>query len=175
MNEEELAELQKIAAAFAEGLESKLATKLDEAIAGIDEKIKLNAEANAALQEKAKAAFEQLPEVIKNQVAGQLQVNLKGIIEEVSNQFEEKVKALASGAGAGPDGAGLSLNNLLAHSDQIISIVNAFRSPTTEQAMMSQMNFVMRWHSLLTKLEKGGGSGDEVTKAIADTFTEKPG
>ncbi len=173
---EPLDEIRMMVAKFAEGIETRLADSLAKYAVAVDARIDQNAAATNELTSKAKAALEALPSVIQGQVETQLTANLKGIIEEVGAKFEERLKALAAGGEPGADGAGggLGLQQLLSHSDQIIGIVNAFRSPTTEQAMMGQMNFVMKWHSILSKLEKGGGSGDDFTKAIADTFTQQP-
>lgn len=171
MTDEELATIQKVVTKAVEGVETKLAASLSKAIEGINTKIDLNAAAAGEIQSTVKVALEAMPHLIKEHVEGELQTNLKGIVEEVGKQFEGKFKAM-TGSGAG-SGDGMNLNNLLAHSEQIIGVINAFRSPTTEAAMLSQMNFVMKWHSLLSKLEKGGGAPDEVTKAIASTFTEK--
>ena len=162
MTPEELAEIQKMVVKVAEEVESRLATSLDKAIEGINSKVESTTATASDLQAKAKVTFEALPALIQRQVENQLQ--------DLTKQFEERQKELA-GAGDSGGGAGLNLNSLLANSDKIVAVVNAFRSPTTEQAMLSQMNFVMKWHSLLSKLEKGGGSGEEFTKAIASTFT----
>lgn len=170
---EQLDELQKMAAAFAEGIETRLADRLDKAIGVINNKIELNAAATAEMTAKAKTALDAVPHLIQEHVENQLQANLKGIVEEVGNQFEKKVEAMAGGGNSGTPGSGMSLRELLSNSDKIIGVINAWKQPTTEQAMLSQMNFVMKWHSLLSKLEKGGGSGDEFTQAIASTFTEK--
>lgn len=166
MTKEELAELQKMVTVAAGEIEGRLATSLDKTIEGINNKIDLAVDLNA----KSKAAFETIPSLIQEQIESQLKVNLKGIVEEVGNQFEGKMKAMAGGNSAAP-GGGLNFESLLANSDKIVAVVNAFRSPTTEAAMLAQMNFVMKWHSLLSKLEKGGGAPDEITKAIASTFT----
>ena len=167
MTPEEMAELKSVVSQATEAIEGRLFESLTKAI----EEIKGKAAAADELQSKAKIALEAVPNLIQEQIEAQLKVNLKGIVEEVGNKFEERVKAMGGSTGA--NGGGMNLDKLLANSDKIIGVVNAFRSPTTEQAMMGQMNFVMRWHSLLSKLEKGGGSGDDVTKAIADTFTEQ--
>lgn len=170
MEPEELAQLQEMVTKAAEAIESKLAATLGAAIEGINSQFESNAAAAAEIQSQAKAALETVPHLIQEHVENQLQANLKGIVEEVGNQFEAKVKAMAGGGSGDGAGGGMGIEKLLANSDKIIGIVNAFRSPTTEQAMMGQMAFVMKWHGLLSKLEKGGGTGDEVTKAIADTF-----
>lgn len=173
MTEEELAELQKMVAVAAEEIENRLASKLEQLTEGIYSKVTQDVETTIEDKTgKTKVVLEALPHLIQEHVESQLKANLTGIVEEVSKQFEGKVNAMAGDDSAG--GGGLSLDHLLKNSDKIIGVVNAFRQPTTEQAMMAQMNFVMKWHSLLSKLEKGGGSGDEVAKAIASTFaTEK--
>lgn len=165
MTKEELAEIQKMVTVAAGEIEGRLATSLDKTIEGINNKIDLAVDLNA----KSKAAFETIPGLIQEQIESQLKVNLKGIVEEVGKQFEGKMKAMAGGGDSA--GGSMGLRDLLADSDKVIAIVNAFRQPTTEAAMLAQMNFVMKWHSLLSKLEKGGGSGDEFTKTIASTFT----
>ena len=165
----DLAALQRIVTEAVGAIEDRLASKIDEVMQGINSKIEANEIITAELQAKAKTAFETLPQIMQDQIQTQLQTNLKGIIEQVSTQFEEKVKAMAGEAGA--SGGGMSFDKLLANSDKIIGVVNAFRAPTTDQAMMSEMNLIFRWHGLLSKLEKGGGSGEDITKAIADTFT----
>lgn len=165
MTEEELAELQKMVTVAAEGIEGRLAASLDKTIEGINNKIDLAVDLNA----KSKAAFEAVPHLIQEHVEAQLQANLKGIVEEVGKQFEGKMKAITSSGNS--TGGSMGLRDLLADSDKVIGIINAVRQPTTEAAMLSQMNFVMKWHSLLSKLEKGGGAPDEITKAIASTFT----
>jgi len=169
MTDEEMAEIQKMVTMAAQEVEGRLATSLDKTIESLNNKIALNATAAAEVQNKAKIALETVPNLIQEQIESQLRANLTGIVEEVGKQFQAKVKE-AGGNSAAP-GGGLSLESLLAHSDKLVAVVNAFRSPTTEQAMMGQMSFVMKWHQLLSKLEKDGGSGDEFTKAIADTFT----
>ena len=170
MTEEELAELQNMVATAAKGIEDRLADSLGKAIEAINNKIELNATASAELQTRAKTAFETLPVLIQEHVEGQLKANLTGIIDEVGNRFEEKVKAMAKGGGNSGAPGGLGIQDLLAHSDKIIGVINAWKQPTTEAAMMSQMQLIFRWHGLLSKLEKGGGSGQDVTQAIADTF-----
>ncbi len=174
MTPEELAQLQEMVTKAAELVEGKLAASLNTAIEGINSKIETNEATTANLQATAKTAFETLPNIIQEKVENQLEGSLKVISEEIGKQFEGKMKALATGGkdGEGAPG-GLNLPYLLEKSDKIVEVINAFRSPTTEQAMMGQMAFVMKWHGLLSKLEKGGGTGDEVTKAIADTFTNQ--
>lgn len=163
-----LNELNTMVLKAAGDIENQLGEKLEAAIAGINTNIEANAAAVDEIQVKARSVIEAMPNLIQEHIEGQLKANLKGIIDNISDTFEEKVKEMAGGGSNG--GGSLNLATLLEHSDKIIGVINAFRSPTTEQAMMGQMNFVMRWHSLLSKLEKGGGSGEEVTRAISDTF-----
>lgn len=165
MTKEELAEITEMVTKAAEGIESRLADSLKNAIEGFNSK----AAAATELQSKSEAALKVLPDLIQKQVESQLKTNLTGIVDEIGKQFEAKVKE-ASGNSEAPEG-GLNIPYLLDNSDKLIAIFNAWKQPTTEQAMLSQMNFVMKWHSLLTKLEKGGGTADEATKAIASTFT----
>jgi len=164
--EEQLAELQKMVTMAAGEIEGRLATSLNQAIAGINEKIDLGAAAAAELQNNAKIAFETLPNVIQENVETQLKANLKGIVEEVGKQFEGKVKE----AGGGNSGTGITMESILANSDKLVAVVQAFRSPTTDQAMAANMGMIFKWHGLLSKIEKGGSSGEEITKAIQDTF-----
>jgi len=166
MTPEEMAELKSVVSQATEAIEGRLFESLTKAI----EEIKGKAAAADELQSKAKIALEAVPNLIQEQIEAQLKGNLKGIVEEVGNQFEEKMKEKLGG-GTGSNGGAVSLDKLLANSDKIIGVVNAIRSPTTEQAMMGQLNFGMKIHSLMSKLEKGGGSGDEFAKTIADTFT----
>ena len=166
----QLAELQKMVAMAAKGIEDRLADSLGKVIEGINSKIELNAAASAELQARAKTAFETLPALIQEHVESQMKANFTGIVEAVSQKFEEKVKAMAKGGGNSGAPGGLGIQDLLAHSDKIIGVINAWKQPTTEAAMMGQMNLIFRWHGLLSKLEKGGGSGQDVTEAIASTF-----
>ena len=170
MTEEELAELQNMVAMAAKGIEDRLADSLGKAIEGINSKVEVNATASDELQSKAKVAFETLPALIQENVESQLKANFTGIVEAVGKKFEEKVKAMAGGDNSGAPGVGLTAGSLLANSDKIIGLINAWKQPTTEAAMMGQMNLIFRWHGLLSKLEKGGGSGADVTQAISDTF-----
>lgn len=176
MELEEIAELQKMVTAAAEVVENKLADSLKEAIESINTKVDASVVASTDLQAKAKIAFEALPNMIKEHVEGTLSENIKSIGEELSKQFEGKVKAMiGAGGGNSAGGGSMGLRDLLAESDKIIGVINAWKQPTTDQAMMGQMNLIFRWHGLLSKLEKGGGSGEDITKAIADTFTtQKP-
>jgi len=162
MTEEELAEMQKMITAAAGQIESKLAGTLQEVLVGVNAKVEAAEAVSSELQVKAKAAFEALPALIQKQVENQLQ--------DLTKQLEEKAEAMSGGGNSGGGGAGVNFRDLLAHSDKIIGVINAWKQPTTEAAMMGQMNLIFRWHGLLSKLEKGGGSGDDVTKAIADTF-----
>ena len=171
MTPEELAELKEVVSKAAEAIEGRLAESLNQGIEGLNSKIDSTKAAADEIQSKAKTALEGVPQLIQDQIEVQLKTNLKGIVEDVGNQFEERVKALGGSAGA--NGGGMSLDKLLANSDKIIGVVNAFRAPTTDQAMMSEMNLIFRWHGLLSKLEKGGGSGEDLTKQIANTFTPK--
>lgn len=173
MEAEELEQLKGVVSQAAEEIEGRLAVSLNKAIEGLDAKISSAAATGEALKSTATTALEALPNLIQEKIEAQLKDNLQGIVEEVGNRFEERLKAGAgAGAGAGKNGGpGLDFNALLGNSDKIIGVINAFRSPTTEQAMMGQMNFVMKWHQLLSKMEKGGGSGDDLTSAIAETFT----
>lgn len=174
MTKEELDQLKGVVSQAAEEIEGRLAESLNKAIEGLDAKIAATTAAGDALKSTATTALEALPNMIQEKIEAQLQDNLQGIVEEVGNRFEERVKAVAGAAGAGAGkngGAGLDFSSLLGQSDKIISVINAFRSPTTDQAMMGQMNFVMKWHKLLSTMEKGGGSGEDITSAIADTFT----
>ncbi len=150
----QLAELQKMMAAALGEVEERLGNKLTSTL--------------GAMQEYEKKLGESLPTLVNSAVMA----NLPKIVQEVTSKVKEEFAEVISnnqGNSAAP-GGGLTMENLLSHSDKLIGLVNAFRSPTTEQAMLGQMNFVMKWHSLLSKLEKGGGSGDDVTKAIASTF-----
>jgi len=162
MTEEELAEMQKMITAAAGQIESKLAGTLQEVLVGVNAKVEAAEAVSSELQVKAKAAFEALPALIQKQVENQLQ--------DLTKQLEEKAEAMSGGGNSGGGGAGVNFRDLLAHSDKIIGVINAWKQPTTEAAMMGQMNLIFRWHGLLSKLEKGGGAGDDVTKAIADTF-----
>lgn len=163
-----LEDLQELVMLAAGAIEKKLVEKLDQTILSLNEKIDNNAKAALEITANAKKAMETVPNVIQEHVEAQLKSNLTGIVKEVGDQFEAKIKSYAGGGNGAA--AGDFFEKMIGHSDKIIGIINAFRSPTTEQAMLSQMNFVMRWHQVLSKLEKGGGSGTDVTKAIAETF-----
>lgn len=170
MEEADRAEVEKMVAKAAKEAEARLVTGMAKAMEPISKKIDLAIDLNT----QSKAAFEAVPGLIKEQVANHLTENIASIGEELSKQFEGKMKAMMGGGGDNSGGGtGLGLGQLLNQSDKIIGIVNAFRQPTTEAAMLGQMNLVMKWHSILSKLEKGGGSPDDITKQIADTFTEK--
>ena len=170
MTDQELEQIQKMVTVAAEEIEGRLATSMEKAIGGITEKITQQEGATKDLQAKAKAAFDNMPGIIKEHVESQLQTNLAGIVAEVGKQFEGKVKAMAGGDNSEGAGGPLSVREVLSQSDKIVNIINAWKQPTTEAAMLSQMNFVMKWHGVLSKIEKGGGSSDELNKAIAETF-----
>ncbi len=174
MDEAELAQLKEMVTTAVDGVETKLADSLGKAIAGLTEKLDSTAQTGTDIQKQTKMALEAVPNLIREHVENQLQVNLKGIVEEVSNKFEEKVKVLA-GANGGGAGGGAFVDKIIANSDKLIGAVNAFRAPTTEGALMGQMNLIFRWHGLLSKLEKGEGSGEDITKAISETFTPPQG
>lgn len=165
MDDVDRAEVQEMVTGAIKEAESRLLISLGDTMEGIN--AKLDGMAGAASE--VQATVQSLPNLIQSQVESQLKVNLSGIIAEVGKQFEDKMKAMAGGAVA--DGGGMSLDKLLTQSDKIVSLVNAFRSPTTEQAMMGQMNFVFRWHKLLSQFEKGGGTPDEIAEQLTKTFT----
>lgn len=166
--EPEMDGVQQLILAAASQIEGRLANTLNQAIDGINARIEANAASAIELTANAKLAIDNMPAMIQERVEGQLRVNLKGIVEEIANQFEEKVKKFAGDGTGGMD----FLDRAMTHSDKIIGIVNALRAPTTEQAMMNQMTMIFRWHTLLSKLEKGGGSPGDVTDAIANTFAK---
>lgn len=164
MTEEELAQIQTMVTAAAQIVEDKLGGTLTQVVESINSKISVNEKAFDDLQVKAKTAFESLPTVIHTQVENQLAV--------LTKQFEERQKEPGANAGGGNSGGAL-VDKLLANSDKLIGMWTAYKQPTTEAAMMGQMNLIFRWHGLLSKLEKGGGTGDDITKAIADTFNKE--
>jgi len=168
--------LQRVAAQIAGSIETKLSGQIDASIGSLSRKVE-------GLENQFKTALDAVPILIKEQIEGQIAANIKGISVEINRQFEEKIKALpgaqkllaaTEGKENGGGLGGISLSSVLQNPEGIISIINAFRSPTTEVAMMSQMNFVMKWHKILNQMEKGGGIGTDVTSAIADTFTQAP-
>lgn len=168
MTDEERAELQEMVGKVAEGIENRLADTLKEAIGSISEAVGENKTAVTKIENKAKLAFETLPTLIQEQVETRMKANVTSIIEELGKQYKGKVAEL----GGNNEGAiaGFGLRELLAHSEQIIAVIQAWKQPTTEQAMLAQMNFVMKWHALLSKVEKGGGTPDEITQRITETF-----
>ncbi len=158
MTEEEKVELQNMVTAAAQVTEERLIAIFGPIIEGINKKVEVSVKASSELETKAKTAFDTLPAVIHTQVENQLGV--------LTKQFEERQKETGGNSGGGGD----YLDKLLANSDKLIGMWNAYKQPTTEAAMTAKMNEVFNWHRLLSKLEKGGGSGEDVTKAIADTF-----
>lgn len=168
MTKEELDQIQKMMTQGAEAIEKKLATSLNQAIAGINEKVDNNAAAAAEIVANAKAAVSTMPNLIQEHVEAQLKTNITSIVKEVGKQFEGKLRDATGGKGA--DGGSMGIRELLGQSDQIINIINAWKQPTSEQALMGQMNFIMKWHNILNKIEKGGGSGEELTAQIGKTF-----
>lgn len=171
LTKEELEQIQKMMTTAAGIVETKLGTSLNKAIEGIDAKVEASTKAATDLVANAKAAVSAMPNLIQEHVEAQLRTNLTGIVEEVGKQFEAKMKEKLAGGG-NSEGGSMSLRELLEQSPKVIEIINAWKQPTTEQAMLSQLNFGMKIHSLMSKLEKGGGSGDEFAKTIASTFTE---
>jgi len=126
------------------------------------------------LNEQIKTGFETFTRPI---IEKQVQAALPGVVEQVARQFQGDPGRGGAQGGAATEGAprptfGLNIGDLLAHSPQIIEIINAFRSPTTDQAIGQQMGFIMKWHGLLSKIEKGGGRPDDLTSAIGETFAK---
>lgn len=166
LTKEELAALQKMMAKAVDEIETKLATSLNNAIEGINTKVDNSAAAAAEIVANAKTAVTTIPNLIQEHIEAQLKTNITSIVEEVGKQFEAK---LMEKTGGKTDGS-LGVRDLLDHSDQIINVINAWKQPTSEQALMGQMNFIMKWHGILNKIEKGGGSGEELTTQISKTF-----
>lgn len=167
MEKEELAAIQKMMTKAVGEVEKKLATSLNNAIEGINTKVEASTKAATDLVANAKAAVQAMPNLIQEHVEAELKTNITSIVEEVGKQFEAKLKEKTGGKGA--DGS-LGIRDLLEHSDQVINVINAWKQPTSEQALMGQMNFIMKWHNILSKIEKGGGSGEELTSQISKTF-----
>lgn len=164
-------------AKIVEAVEGGISDRLDSIVAGINQTLaslnqalKKNAEDIAAIQQKNQNTFAALPDIINDH----LSKALPAIQQEIGSQLGEKLKAtLEAGGGAGGGngaGGGLSVQGIAKIAPQIIEIINAWKQPTTEQAMMGQMQNIFKWHQLLTKLEKGGGSASDITSQIADTF-----
>lgn len=173
MTEQELAELRKMVDIAARGIEDRLITSFGGIIAGLNEKIALSDKAASELETKAGKAFESLPVIIKTQVENQLQDLTKQLEARQAGPGDDGEGKPAGGAGGASGGfGGFSVGELLKNGPQIVELIKAWRQPGTEQQMMGQMNLIFRWHGLLSKLERGGGSGEDISKTIADTFTK---
>ena len=146
MTEEEKVELQNMVTMAAQGIEERLIATFGPIIEGINKKVDLSSKASSELESKAKTAFDTLPAVIHTQVENQLGV--------LTKQFEERQKEAGNGGQSGSGGGGAFLDKLLANSDKLIGMWNAYKQPTTEAAMTAKMNEVFNWHRLLSKLEK---------------------
>lgn len=149
-----------------------LADSMDSAIEEITKALQANSEAIVSIRQQTAEVLQQVPTLINNQVEGKLSANLQTIISQVNAQFEEKLKAtLGAGNGNGNGAAGqLSLGGLAQLAPQIIEVINAWKQPSSEQAMAGQMANIFKWHQLLSKLEKGGLNAETITESIAETF-----
>jgi hypothetical protein len=179
-------DLSPEAAKIVEVVESGISDRLDSIVAGVNQTLASlnralseNKEAIEELRVKTQNAVATMPDLINDQVEAKLMANIKSIQEQINEQFETKFKAAMGSGGGGGAAPGDGLGSILSQTPRIIEIINAFRQPTTDQAMMSQMSFVMKWHKLLSSLEKGGGDTDELSNRITETFApggqEAPG
>lgn len=182
MNIRQLERLQKMVTETVGEVENRLADKLQEIAGAIHENVNKIAgelkrlqEAQASQATQIQETLEAAPKMIQEEIQIQLKANVAGIVAEYKKQMGGKAAVTTPDneqSGAAPGLGGLSIDGLLGHADKIVELINAFRSPTTDQAMMSQMNFVIKWHNILNKIEKGGGTGEELTKQIAETFKD---
>lgn len=179
MTDEELTELRTMVDIAAKGIEDRLIASFGTIIAGLNTKISQGEKAASDLESKATTAFNTLPVIIKTQVENQL--------KDLTKQLEAGKSGDMSGGGESADGesgggaprggnsggfGGFNVGELLQYAPKVIEMINAWKQPGTEQQMMGQMNLIFRWHGLLSKLEKGGGSGEDITTAVADTFNK---
>ncbi len=167
----QLAALRDMAAKFAEGIEIRLAESLNSAIEGIRAEVEKSLAVATEVQGKASEAFKALPDLVQGGIEKQLKANLAGITEEINRIFEEKVKAMTGGGNSAGGGGGLNIPYIIDHADKIIEMWNAYKQPTSEQAISAKLSEIYKWHGLLSKIEKGGIPGDDLTKQIAETFT----
>ena len=176
MTPEELQEIKALLISASEGVERHLLASMNDSLKNLNEKIDATAKASDDIQVLATNTFANLPAMLQERVEKALNDNVKGIIEQIGKQNEEQFKELMGGVKAGGEnggGGGLTLQNLLAQSDKLMGLVNAWRTPTTEQATAVDIDRIFNWHRLLSKLEKGGGTSDDLNTEIKGTFIPK--
>lgn len=178
---EQMAALQQVVSKAVSEIEGRLADKLQEIAVKVDANIKQVAAEVKGLQERQEKQGAELtetlmaaPQLIQGLIEEQIKANYAGIMEQYKQQIDGKVAAANNSGKEGEVAApavlgGFDIGSLLKHSDEVIKLVNAFRPPANvENEMMSQMNFVMKWHNILSKFEKGGGASEDITKAISE-------
>lgn len=101
----------------------------------------------------------------------------KSIFEQMEAQLETKMKSRDGNDNpAGNSEQPGAVNNLLANATiaDVVEVIKVFKQPSDQQSLMGMMGFGMRWYQLGAKMSKGNATGDDLEKAIADTFGQVP-
>ena len=104
----------------------------------------------------------------------------KSIFEQMEAQLETKIKSRRDGddnPAGNSEQAGGAVNRLLSQASiaDVVDVIKVWRQPSDQQSLMGLMGFGMRWYQLGAKMSKGNATGDDLEKAITDTFGQVPG
>jgi hypothetical protein len=103
---------------------------------------------------------------IEKQLRGQINTEFQGVVPKVITTLQEKAQEMGGGAPVAGHGGGLGS---LLTPDVVKALIDKFLSPSQPEASIAgKLNEILRWHNVLSKIEKGGASGEEITKAISD-------
>lgn len=180
---------EKVAESLVEKVQGRLSAQLSESVEAIKGMVAAGAQpvdVEKIINGVANTLKPTIIEVAKNTVSEAFVANSKALTSEVYRVMDARfneLKTAASGNGEGSasaviSGTKLDIGNLvaqlLANADGISKLVAAFRGTGgADQQIASQLQTIFRWHNVLTKLESGKATSEELTKGIADIAKSK--
>ena len=169
---------------------AELMKEVDERIAGVEERLFDRFSAvldrfsgaiegiNSKIEERVSSIGQEMGSLVRDQSEAMFKANATALVESVKAGMEEKAGALMAGGNNSSNGLGLGMiiDRLLdpAHLEAYAKVASAIRPPpSTAEAVLTQLGFSLRLHTLMSKMEKGAVEAEEISKTFSEILPQK--
>lgn len=114
---------------------------------------------------------------IDGRITTQVAQEVQRAVNLLAAEFQKKLQGSGGNtetALAATGSRGNIIDSILANLPQLLDVWTKIKQPSSPQAVMGEMNTILQWHSLLSRLEKGAIPSEQIPGEITKAITPKP-